>query len=184
MNPAMVSTLDTTRWSSFASAAVGAGATLTGLLFVAVSINLDRLAAQPRLLARAAETLIGLVLALLICATLLIPQSARATAIEILVLAAATGIIVLRTQLRHGPDRAADPRWWFAVRLATVQAIAMLAVVGSIAVLLGFRDGAVVIAGGVLSTFAVAVYSAWVLLVEIVRKAPAEPATHERETSG
>ena len=50
---------DAAAWGTFFAAALGATATLIGLLFVAVSINLGRVVAARALLARAGETLVG-----------------------------------------------------------------------------------------------------------------------------
>ena len=72
----MSSDLDPAAWSTFFAATLGAAATLAGLLFVAVSINLDRVLLNTRLLARAGETLIGLMLSLVASAALLAPQPA------------------------------------------------------------------------------------------------------------
>jgi hypothetical protein len=49
---------DPAAWQAFCQALVGAAAALTGLLFVAVSINLERILKRPDFLPpRAAETL-------------------------------------------------------------------------------------------------------------------------------
>jgi hypothetical protein len=52
----------TVPWQIFFAAEVGAGASLTGLLFVAVSINIERILSFPKLPARAGETLTLLLL--------------------------------------------------------------------------------------------------------------------------
>ena len=49
------------RWANFAVLVGGASAALTGLLFVAVSLNLDRILGSAPLRAAAAQTLIVLV---------------------------------------------------------------------------------------------------------------------------
>jgi hypothetical protein len=73
-------------WDSFLVAMVGATAALTGLLFVAVSINLDRILEGTTMLpARAAETLASLVFVLIISALGLVPQNVRLLGLEILV---------------------------------------------------------------------------------------------------
>jgi hypothetical protein len=164
--------LDPVAWGVFFAATLGAAATLAGLLFVAVSINLDRVVLNRRLLARAGETLIGLVLALVASAAQLVPQPAVASAVVLLVISGAVGGLTLRVQLRHGPDRPSDPWWWFAVRIATVQLVALPAAVGCVSVLLGGGGGLRWVALGVIVGFALTIYSAWVLLVEIVRQAP------------
>ena len=64
-------------WQTFFAAEVGAGASLTGLLFVAVSINLERILSFPKLPARAGETLTLLLLVVVIASLGLAPQSDR-----------------------------------------------------------------------------------------------------------
>jgi hypothetical protein len=159
-------------WGTFFAAALGATATLIGLLFVAVSINLDRLVAAPRLLARAGETLVGLVLTLVVAALIVIPQPETALAVELLLTCGAVAGVTLRVQLAHGPDRRDDPWWWFAVRVATVAAMALPGLAAGATILLTGGHAAPWAAGGVVAEFVVAAYSAWVLLVEIVRQAP------------
>jgi hypothetical protein len=72
-------------WASFFTALISAAAALTGLLFVAVSINLDRILKGGRFLpARAAETLAVLLLVVIGSAVTLIPQDTRLIGIEVL----------------------------------------------------------------------------------------------------
>lgn len=56
-------------WANFFVAEVGASAALSGLVIVAISINLQRILSFPQLPGRAAEMLILLVGALLACAS-------------------------------------------------------------------------------------------------------------------
>jgi modulator of FtsH protease len=64
----------------------GAAGALTGLLFVAVSINLERINGERGLPRRAAETLTIMVGLLILAVFMLAPQSRTALAIETLVL--------------------------------------------------------------------------------------------------
>lgn len=178
------SDLITAAWGVFFAATLGAAATLAGLLFVAVSINLDRVVLNKRLLARAGETLIGLVLALVASAAELVPQPAVLSAVILLVVSVAVGSLTLRVQVRHGPDRPSDPWWWFAVRIATVQLVALPCAVGCVGVLFGGGGGLRWVALGVVAGFALTVYSAWVLLVEIVRQAPTTAAADPADAPG
>jgi hypothetical protein len=178
------SDLDPAAWGIFFAATLGAAATLAGLLFVAVSINLDLVVLNTRLLARAGETLVGLVLSLVASAAELVPEPVEVSAVGLLVVCVIVGALALRVQLRHGPDRPSDPWWWFAVRIATVQLVALPAAVGCVSVLLGGGGGLRWIALGVIAGFALTVYSAWVLLVEIVRQGPRAAAADSADGPG
>ena len=112
--------IDISAWSDFGVAVAGAMAALTGLLFVAISINLERIIALPSLprLAIATLGLFSTVLVASVC--LLIPnQSTDALGTEFLVVGLGFGIPMVVLQLRR-------PRWtpytgpvdWVATRLA------------------------------------------------------------------
>lgn len=182
----MRSDFDPAAWVAFFAATLGAAAALAGLLFVAVSINLDRVLRNDRLVARAGETLIGLMLSLVASAILLTPQSTDASGGELFAICLVVGALALRVQLRHGPDAPSDPWWWFAVRVATVQAVAIPTAIGCASLLADHGGGLLWVALGLTSGFSLTVYSAWVLLVEIVRQGPAAPTnpTYDRPSSG
>jgi modulator of FtsH protease len=63
----------TALWSDFAVAVVGAAAALTGLLFVAVSVNVERILAAA-LTSRSASTMIFFAIPLLVGTLLLVPE--------------------------------------------------------------------------------------------------------------
>ena len=93
---------DLADWEPFFSAIIAAAAALTGLLFVAVSINLDRIVKGGKFLAaRAAETLATLLLVLASAALTLVPQSVGLVGIEILIIAVPMLAIAVRSQLRQ-----------------------------------------------------------------------------------
>jgi hypothetical protein len=95
-------------WDSFFVAVVGAAAGLTGLLFVAVSINLENILKEGSMLpARAAETLASLLFVMVSAALTLVPQNTRLLGAEILVIVLPLFAITLRTQIgfrRKNPD--------------------------------------------------------------------------------
>jgi modulator of FtsH protease len=73
-------------WQSFFVAIVGAAAALTGLLFVAVSINLENIIKDGSMLpTRAAETLASLLFVMVAAALTLVPQNIRLIGLEILI---------------------------------------------------------------------------------------------------
>lgn len=61
-------------WHDFATTIGGASGALTGLLFVAVSLNASRIAGHAGLRASAAQTLVLFITPLVIAATLLVPR--------------------------------------------------------------------------------------------------------------
>ena len=71
--PPVTSAYQAEAWADFGVAVAGAGAALAGLLFVALSINLERILAGHRVTARAGHTLMLLAAPLVIALLLLIP---------------------------------------------------------------------------------------------------------------
>src|ERR1700683_2915403 len=103
-----------TAWTNFFVAEVGAAAALSGLIIVAISINLQRILSFPQLPGRAAEMLILLVGALTACSLALMPgQPLKVLGGEIL----AAGLLMsgapLVMQARQLPVMKTQPlTWW------------------------------------------------------------------------
>jgi hypothetical protein len=157
-------------WANFFVAEVGAAAALSGLIIVAISINLQRILSFPQLPGRAAEMLILLVGALLACSFALMPgQPLKALGGEIL----ATGLLMtvapLVIQARQLPVMKTQPVRWWLWRLVVGLCAALPVLVGGCYLLSGASGGVYWVAAGVLLTFAATVWNAWVLLVEILR---------------
>ena len=170
-------------WQGFFTAQVGAAAALTGLLFVAVSINLEKILQFPKLPARAGETLALLLLVLVVASLGLIPQSETLLGTETALCAALVGVVTLSVQLRHGPDNPTDPTWWFVSRIANIQIPTLFMLVGGISLVAGGGGGLYWTAAGALTAFLSAVYNAWVLLVEIIRQHPTPAVSVPAETA-
>jgi hypothetical protein len=158
----------TAGWENFFVAEVGAAAALTGLLFVAVSINLERILAVAHLPDRAGETLVVLGGALTVATFGLVPDQGHvALGCEI----GATGLLVwavtVRTQWRS--YRYVDARQWLARRVVGTQLATLPFLVGGALLIGGSRSALYWIVAGVLASFASGMQNAWVLLVEILR---------------
>ncbi len=157
-------------WQTFYLAQLGAGAALLGLLFVALSLNLDRILAYPSLPLRAEIALMLLALQIVICSVMLMPdQGAVATGVEILVLASCVWAVATLMSLRieRLPDRNEHPRGWGNV--VFLQAATLSYMLGAVMILQGAPAGPRVLALGVVLSFLKAILDAWVLLVEIKR---------------
>jgi hypothetical protein len=94
-------------WDNFAVITGSAAGALTGLLFVAVSLNRDRIVGHPGLRAEAAQTLVLFILALLVSVILVIPgMSATVLGIVLVAVAIVSGAILsLLSRNKPTPDR-------------------------------------------------------------------------------
>jgi hypothetical protein len=161
---------DVAAWRTFFLAMIGAAATLTGLLFVSVSINLDRILTGGKFLpARARETLASLVLIVAYSSLTLVPQSVRLLGVEILVMAAPLLAVTLWDQIKHLTSNPSDPVLWSISRIAATGMGTIPATLAGVSLIVKWGGGFyLLVPAAVLGIFG-AVYSAWVLLVEIAR---------------
>ena len=163
-------------WRDFFVAEVGASAALAGLLFVALSINIQQILQFGHLPIRAAHTLTMLMAALIVSSIALIaaPPHAILTTLAIVTLAnwlLSVGFVYRYS--RPASDAAADtfvqPMWYLISFGASSQGASLPLAVGALVALGGNDQGWYWIAAGILLSFASAVYNTWVLLVEILR---------------
>lgn len=158
-------------WSNFLSAETGAAAALAGLIFVAVSINVGKILQFPAATARAFEALALLIGVLFLGTFGLAPnQSARTLGTEFLGVGGVLWLmfVVLHAgQLRHGRTKA---RWyWVLNRIALCQFAALSFCIAGILLIRGNPHAMYWLIPGCIASFASAMSSAWVLLIEILR---------------
>jgi hypothetical protein len=164
-----VTAYDPSEWKDLFVAVAGASAALAGLVFVAVSINIERILKYPGLPERALETLLFLVVVLLVSIVGLIPgQSHVALGAELLVLSLAIGAVITRQRTIQVESGKAPIGW--TISRWTVRALAIVPlIVGGLSILVESGGGLYWIVAGIVFAIAGAVASAWVLLVEILR---------------
>jgi hypothetical protein len=156
-------------WTDLFVAAAGASAALTGLVFVAVSINIERILSFKGLPERAAETLSLLLGVTVVSIFGLMPgQSSTALGVELLAqsLVWIAFLVPLVAKTLPGPD---DPRGWFVSRIGLVAAGLLPLVIGGASLLAESGGGLYWTAAGIIVSLVCGVTNAWVLLVEILR---------------
>lgn len=159
---------DPSEWSDLFVASAGAGAALAGLVFVAVSINLERILGSPGLPGRALETVVLLVGVVLVAVVGLIPgQSHVALGVELLAVGIAIGAVVVRQPVIFAAGK--PPPAWVASRWAIRLTGTIPFVLGGLGVLVEAGGGLYWVGAGIVLAIAGAVANAWVLLVEILR---------------
>jgi modulator of FtsH protease len=157
-------------WQTFFAVQAGAAATLTGLVFVAVSINLGRIMETPHLPGRAVESLMQLLQVFFVAGAALIPgQSRAALAGEILAIGGVSWVIQAIPQIRYARSRAGHPLWWLVSRMVMSQVSTVPFLVAGILLALRVPQGLYWLVPGIAFSFFSGVTSAWILLVEILR---------------
>jgi hypothetical protein len=163
-----VTAYDPSQWTDLFVASAGASAALTGLVFVAVSINIDRLLRLAGVPDRALVTLLLLLGVLVVSLVGLVPELSR-TALGLLLLGQALPWTVAVAALGYRSVAEVDRRDWLAGRVVPLALGTLPFVVGALSVLAGSGGGLYWTFAGVLGATLAAVLTAWVLLVEILR---------------
>ncbi len=155
-------------WAIFFSAELAALATLTGLVVVAISINLPRILSYAHLPTRAGEALIGPVGAITVTSLALIPgQPALLLGAEVTLIGLVMVIAPIVFQARAW--RVRKDAWERYMRAVSTTGFSLPFVIGGALLLEGARVGLYWIAAGDILVIVAVVLSAWVLMVEILR---------------
>lgn len=159
-----------TEWNTLLAVEAGAAATLTGLVFVALSINLSRVLAVPGLSGRGAESMMQFLQVFFISTVALIPgQPERIFAIEVLAIAVISWGAQAAGQIRYLKVRTGHPWSWFVNRAVLSQFATIPFLAAGVTLLLGVPGAIDWLVPGFIFSFLAGIVSAWVLLVEILR---------------
>lgn len=157
-------------WQNFFVAEVGASASLAGLIFVGLSINISKIIGAPRLPARAIQALMVLLMVFVVSLLLLVPgQSILALGIEV----AAVGVTGWAANTRFDiiNYRATDKKFqrsYFGIAFLDQTSLLFYIIAGVATVFIG-QSGIYLLVPATILSFLKAVIDAWVLLVEINR---------------
>jgi hypothetical protein len=157
-------------WDNFFIAQTGAAAALTGLLFVAVSINLNRVLEGRHLPTRALQSITLLLNILIISSLMLIPrQSLLVIGIEALLMGIIIWIITLKLSLLILSTTPAEYKKTSRINFYLIQLAVLPFPAAGICILFFSEKGIYLLVPGILFSFSKAIADAWILLVEINR---------------
>jgi hypothetical protein len=161
---------DAHEWVEFGVALAGAAAVLTGLVFVAVSINLQRVLEVQGLPGRAGESIVMFAGTLILSIALLLPgQSRTALGIELIVGGTLLSILLVLIPLPDLSRPTRQPLTWRITRIVLALVSSVPVIVSGVS-LVAERGGGLYWLGAAFTlSLAAGLGNAWVLLVEVVR---------------
>jgi modulator of FtsH protease len=154
------------QWSNFFIALTGASAALTGLVIVAMSINLATILKERSISGRAGETVSLLACILVVSVFGIVPgQPDWVLGLEILAagLVAWIGTTIISARAGRHPQ---EPRW---LREAITHGASFPVVLAGATLILQKGGGLYWLVPGIVAAFVGGVINTWVLLVEVLR---------------
>jgi len=157
-------------WEAFFTAQLTAAATLAGLLFVGVSLNLPKILSNPSLPGRALSGFYLLLANLILASLMLVPeQPPVAIGLEIFLVGLVLWGVVSGLDVGAIRRSAKEYRSYFVRHFFMFQMAVIPYLVAGVMVLVGAHGGLYWLAAAMVISLFVASTEAWVLLVEINR---------------
>ena len=157
-------------WNDFYLATAAAAATLTGLIFVGISINLTHILSFPLLVIKASVALILLLMILIFSALLLVPQKSHSLiGYETIILGSIVWILITRADFKIYYQSLKEFKRIYLFTLLFDQLATILYIIGGIFLILSRTSGLYWTVTAIFLSFIKSVYDAWVLLIEIKR---------------
>jgi hypothetical protein len=174
-----VSAYDIHAWVEFGVAVAGAAAVLAGLVFVAVSINLEKVLEVHGLPGRAGESIIMFLGVLITSVFLLAPgQSRQALGVELVVTGVMLAVVLLLIVWFGLKLPTLQPLSWRITRIVAALASSVPVIAAGVSLLAEAGGGLYWLLAAVILAFSAGVGNAWVLLVEVVRDERYRPVAH------
>ncbi len=153
-------------WLSFGEALAAVAGALTGLLFVALSVKSDVLAASRSLSSRAAQTLVLFMTSVLTAVLLVAPQPPAALGWELLAVAAVSGtaLLILDRRAGHSTDQGVAR---YIERFSPNTVTAVLVAVAGLTFLLNAGGGLYWLIPAAVTSLLGGVVNAWLFLVRV-----------------
>jgi hypothetical protein len=154
-------------WVPFATVAGAAAASLTGLLFVAVSIRIDVIARSPELTNRAAQALLLFLLVVFVAIVLAIPgQAYGPLGGEVIALALIAGVGLFVLDRRARSDTAPTSKLGHILDVVAPNTLtALLLLISGLFIAAGVHTGLYIMVVPVVAVLGGGVVSAWLLLI-------------------
>jgi hypothetical protein len=160
-------------WQTMFATVAVAAATLTGLLFVGLSLNLRTIVDNPAHLARAREAMIALVVLLILSLLALIPEQGRAAlGIELLALSVLVFVVGLRLQANTLHRLPARRRRFWRVRLIGLNTATLAITIAGAGLLIRGLGGLLWLVLTVLICLLWSTVNAWNLVIHARETAP------------